>query len=123
MCTVADRKSQNSEPEKKRKGFPPGVSGNPGGRPKKLVEIERMLDAEHRTVENMREVYAKLRELAVNGTLEPKFHGPLVVGEVRKYHAAFMELYLNRVQGPVRDHIDLADAPDEVIAWIEEHLN
>jgi hypothetical protein len=103
----------------------PGTGAlNPGGRPKKLVEIERMLDAEHRTVENLRAVYAKLRELAVEGTDEPKFHEGSVCGYVRRYNSAFMELYLNRVQGPVREiKADLTDAPPEVVEWLAEHLN
>lgn len=37
----------------------PGAgSPNAGGRPRKLREIETMLDEEHRTVENMRPVFA-----------------------------------------------------------------
>ena len=54
--------TENRPPAKKRGGpnmVKGGPSLNPGGRPKKLVEIERMLDAEHRTPENMREVFRK----------------------------------------------------------------
>ena len=116
--------TENKPTEKRRGGFKPGVSGNPGGRPRKLVEIERMLDAEHRTAENLRAVYAKLRELAVDGVEEPKYWEGSVCGYVRRYNSAFMELYLNRVQGPVREiKADLTDAPPEVVEWLAEHLN
>ena len=84
--------------------FPKGVSGNPGGRPRRAGEIEAVLD-EHRIPEKMREVLSKLRELALAG--EP----------------GTMKLYLDRVMGPVRDlDIDLSDAPDEVLAWMRDNL-
>lgn len=116
---------QNKKPARNAKGqLLPGGTANPGGRPKSLREIQRMLDAEHRTVENMREVYAKLRELAVEGWDEPKFHEGAVCGHVRRHSEAYMELYLNRVEGPVREiKADLSDAPPEVVEWLAEHLN
>jgi hypothetical protein len=63
--------------------FPKGVSGNPGGRPRKLYGLEPVLD-EHRSTESVREVLTKLREMALAG--EP----------------AAMRLYLDRILGPVR---------------------
>jgi hypothetical protein len=116
--------ADNKSPEQKRRGgFQPGQSGNPGGRPRKLVEIERMLDAEHRTVEKMRETFALLRQVA-HGVKEAVRYKGKVVGYVMKYDGAWMTLYLNRVLGPLRElQIDLSDAPDDVLAWVEQHLN
>ena len=101
----------------------PGTSPNPGGKPKKLREIEAMLDAEHRTVANMREVFTRLKALALG---EPVFITDKE-GEVKcELHAdaRFMDLYLNRVLGPVKElKIDLSDAPDEVVAYLAEKLH
>src|SRR5580698_9533960 len=93
-------------PPEKRRGNPAWVKGggspNPGGRPKALREIEAMLDSEHRTVENMRETYRRLKELAFAGERD-----------------GFFKLYLERLQGPVREiEIDLDDAPQEVIDYL-----
>jgi hypothetical protein len=85
---------------------------NPGGRPKGIREIEAMLNAEHRTAENMRHVFRELKALALRGD---------------KGDAQYMKLYLERVLGPVKDVEDLdrllADAPPEVVAYIREHFN
>lgn len=100
--------------------FKPGVSPNPGGRPRTLVEIERMLNAEHRNVENMREVFARLRALAMGDVVEvtaPKT-GKVIRVELRAA-PEFMKLYLDRVLGPVREvDVDLESAPPEVIDWL-----
>jgi hypothetical protein len=65
---MADELQKQLAPKRPR-GNPKMVVGgpslNPGGRPKKLVEIEAMLDAEHRTPGNMREVFTRLKELAM----------------------------------------------------------
>lgn len=115
-------------PPEKRKGNPNWVKGgsspNPGGRPKRLVEIEAMLDAEHRTVENMRETYGVLRDCA-----QGKHQGEAVTkdGKVVQYtlppDKGMMELYLNRIQGPLEKlKVDLKDAPEEVVAWVAENV-
>lgn len=116
----ASNGAQSSAPERViGRPFPKGVSGNPGGRRRKLAEIEQMLDAEHRNVDSMREVFARLKALALGEvvTLTGKD------GEVTltlKAAPEFMRLYLERVLGPVKDidDIDLADAPPEVIEWL-----
>lgn len=120
--------AESNKPERKRRNgpgrpFQPGQSGNPGGKPKKLREIENMLDAEHRTVENLRPVYAKLREVAM-GVVKNVWHKGIVCGQEIEYSAAFMDLYLNRVVGPVQEiKVDLSDAPDEVVRYLSEKLN
>lgn len=119
--------SSISEPQKKRGGpgrpFQPGQSGNPGGRPKKLVEIERMLDEEHRTVENIREVFAQLRAMATENVVsitEDKDGNKKE--SVRQPNPAFMQMYLERVMGPVKElELDLSNASDETIRWLAEN--
>lgn len=97
---------QNSTPQRGRP-FRKGVSGNPGGRPKALREIEAMLNAEHRTVANMREVFNTLKLLALRG---------------EKGDSGYAKLYLERVLGPVKDLDDLddllRDAPPEAIEFL-----
>lgn len=80
----------------------PGTSPNPGGRSRRLREIEDMLDAEHRTVENMREAFGQLRAMALGEIVEVKYKGK-VVGIQLKCDPAFMKLYLERILGPVAD--------------------
>lgn len=124
---MADRKPQNRAAARARplppadKRFKPGESGNPGGRPKSIREVEAMLEREHRNVENMREIFDVVRT-AARGVDEPVYYKGEICGHVRKYDSGWMELYLNRVLGPVRDvEIDLSDAPDEVVRWWAEH--
>lgn len=86
-----------------------GYTGNPGGRPKALREIEAMLNAEHRTVANMKEVFATLKVLALRGD---------------KGDSGYAKLYLERILGPVKDiEIDLSDAPPEVVRYLQELRN
>lgn len=112
----------NIPPEKR--GNPDWVKGGPspnaGGRPKKLVEIERMLDAEHRNLDNMREVFKRLKSLAIDeitSTMVTK-KGE-VVEMTRPPDPAFMKLYLERVLGPVKEiEADLSDAPPAVLDYL-----
>lgn len=101
-----------------------GKSGNPGGKPKKLAEIEAMLESEHRNVTNLREVMATLRTVAMGVPKGVYYKGDRVDEEIQ-YDAAFMALYLNRVLGPVKEPLeeeDLRDAPDVVIEWLRVRL-
>lgn len=102
----------------------PGAgSPNAGGRPRKLREIETMLDEEHRTVENMRPVFARLKFLALGEPVEVMFRGSVVRIEL-KADAAFMSLYLDRVLGPMaKGQIDLSDAPQEVVDYLAHKLH
>jgi hypothetical protein len=104
------------------KGSP---SLNPGGRPKKLVEIERMLDEEHRTVANVKEVFAQLKAMATEAVITRHTDKEGNTTEsIRQPNPAFMALYLDRILGPVKElKIDLTDAPDEVVAYQAEKLN
>ena len=119
----------NLPPVKRKRGNPAMVKGgpslNPSGRPKKLVEIERMLDAEHRTVENMKEVFAQLKAMATENVISrwtDKDGGEHE--SIRQPNPAFMAMYLDRILGPVKElKLDLADAPEEVVTWLAENLN
>lgn len=118
---------QNTGPDERPKALNPigqkGYTGNPGGRPRKLREIEAMLDEEHRTVENMRPVFARLKFLALGEPVEVTFRGAVVRIEL-KADAAFMSLYLDRVLGPMaRGQIDLSDAPQEVVDYLAHKLH
>jgi hypothetical protein len=103
--------------------FKPGNRMNPGGRPKVLREIEAMLDKEHRNVQNMREVFERLKALALGEVVTVK--GPDGQTDVElQADPAFMKLYLERVLGPVKDlEIDMTDWPDEVVKWWAEYRN
>lgn len=96
----------------------PGVSPNPGGKPRKMREIEAMIDAEWRTVEEVRTGFLTLRDLAFNGVRNPVFNGKGdVVGEKVTHHPAFLEMWFNRILGPVKElDLDFSDAPD---GWLE----
>lgn len=117
-----------TDPSKKRKRgpgrpFKPGETGNAGGRPKSIREVEKMLDAEHRNPEKMRETFDLIRKVA-HGVDEPVYYRGEVCGHIRKYQGGWMELYLNRVLGPIRDiEVDLEDAPPEVVEWLRENIH
>lgn len=81
----------------------PGYTANPGGKPRKLVEIENMLDAEHRTVENMREVFTRLKALAMGEVVEVRNDKGVVVDVQLRAHPGFMQLYIRRLLGPESD--------------------
>jgi hypothetical protein len=103
-----------SEPEQTKvigRPFPKGVSGNPGGQSKQMAAIQRMLDAEHRNVENVREGMNILRKLAFHGVTNDVYFMGAVCGQKTEYSAAFMDLYWNRVLGPVKK----ADLAEELV--------
>lgn len=102
----------------------PGASPNPGGRPRKLVEIERMLDAEYRDVASMRENFQVLRKLALQGCTNEVFDKEgRVCGEKTTYHPAYMAMLLDRLIGPVTaPAIDLSDVPEDELKVLREKL-
>jgi hypothetical protein len=118
--------SESTAPESERPAhlWKPGQSGNPGGRPKKLVAIERMLDEDFRNVDKMREHFKRLEKLAFDDqtrTVMGKY-GPCDITEPP--NPAFTKLYLERVLGPVKEiEPDLSDAPDEVIDYLRGKLS
>lgn len=104
---MTDDDRGSSEPSESRTTtgqFAKGVSGNPGGRPRKLIALEAALD-EHRTAENLREVLSLLRKSALSG------------------EAGAMKLYLDRIFGPAKEVgyfvalEDIANAPTEVLEY------
>jgi len=126
---MADRvDSQKVPPVKKGGPFKPGYDerrGKSGGRPRAVLEIERMLDAEHRTPDNMREVFTRLKELAMEDIITAHTDEKGVEHVTRRPpNPAFMSLYLERTLGPVKDlDIDLSDAPVEVVRWWADKVN
>jgi hypothetical protein len=67
--------------------FPPGTSGNPGGRSKRLRELDAAIAAKHDAA-TVLDVIGKLRELALAGDVQAA------------------KAYLDRVAGPVRPDDD-----------------
>jgi hypothetical protein len=77
--------------------------GTSGGRPRSIREIEEMLDAEHRTLDKMREVFGKLRSLALDEVVRVFMDKKGEAHETTEPpDPAFMRLYLDRVLGPVK---------------------
>lgn len=101
-----------------------GPSPNPGGKPRKLVEIEKMLDEEFRDVDSTRENYQKLRELALEGVTNDVFCASgACVGTKTTHHPAYMEQLFNRLYGPIREvPVDLRDATDEFLTELRGRL-
>lgn len=107
--------SQNNAAEPAKapgRGFPPGVSGNPGGRPRKVRELEAaILNAE--TPERVREVVDAMRNLALEGN---------------KASPAAAKVYFGvigiRTEGNKdEDFADvLKDAPPEVLDYLRTKL-
>lgn len=106
-----------------------GHTPNPGGRPKKLREIEKMLNTEHRDVEKMREVFSRLRSLAMGEAVIVPYvnaEGEFALKCELKADARFMQLYLDRLLGPAKafdDSIDFSTAPAEVLAWLQKYFS
>ena len=115
-------------PQKRGRGNPAWVKGgnspNPSGRPKALQEIQRMLDTQHRSLQNMTEVFQRLRALAMGETILVPYwneQGEFQLKCELKADARFMQLYLDRLLGPAKafdEDMDLSDAPAEVIEYL-----
>lgn len=110
-------------------------SPNPSGRPKVLQEIQHMLNTEHRNLDKMREVFARLRALAMGEMiLVPYITADGTNVELKaeiKADARFMQLYLDRLLGVASKPLDadedneefierlFADAPPETIEFLK----
>lgn len=130
---------ENIPVEKRNRGNPAWVKGggspNPGGRPKALAEIQRMLDEEHRNVSSMREVFARLKSFAIGeSVIVPHLTDDGTRLELKAEVQAdprFMALYLAYVVGPpkpVENELPaqlqeiLKDAPPEVMRYLVSAL-
>jgi hypothetical protein len=84
-----------------------------------------MLDAEFRDVASIREAFTVLRKLALQGVTNDVFDKEgAVCGSKTTHHPAYMEMFLNRLMGPVKDlEIDLSDAPEEALSYLREKLS
>jgi hypothetical protein len=100
-----------------------GPSPNPGGKPRKLVEIEKMLDEEFRDVASTRENYRVLRKLALQGAENEMFTPTGAPYTKTTFHPAYMEQLFNRLYGPIREvPVDLTDATDEFLAELRARV-
>lgn len=66
--------------------FAPGTSGNPGGRPRRLLDLEAALQEAH-DASTVLAVIEKLRAMALRGNVQAA------------------KVYLDRVAGPIRDDL------------------
>lgn len=80
-----------------------------------------MLERDHRNPKKMARTFKLIRRVA-HGVDEPVYYQGAICGYKRKYDAGWMELYLNRVLGPVREPIDLSDAPPEVLDYLADKM-
>lgn len=84
-----------------------------------------MLDDEHRTVANIREVFDRLKALALGEVVTVPIPGGDGATRIElRAQPEFMKTYLDRILGPVKALIsdeDLADAPDAVIEWLRRN--
>lgn len=103
----------------------PGTSPNPGGKPRKMREIESLIDAEFRTYEEVRQGYLVLRDLAFLGVKNPAFNSKgEIVGEKTTHHPAYLEMWFNRIVGPVKDlDLDFSDATPEELDYVRRKFN
>lgn len=88
--------AENSTAEPERRGpgrpFPKGTSGNPGGRPRRVRELEAAIEEAHAGPKAL-EVIDKLRDLALGGDVQAA------------------KAYLDRVLGPARARADVLPIP------------
>lgn len=84
-----------------------------------------MLDSEFRNVESVREAMTALRKHAIQGVTRDVWHKGEVVGQETEYTPAYMEMYLNRILGPVKEQVseeDLSELSDEALQEVREKL-
>lgn len=106
--------------------LPGQKSLNPrGGKSKRVRNFEIMLNNEHRNLDKMRELFARLRALAMGEVvLIPHVgtDGELISLQAKlKADPAFMKLYLDRLLGPAKafdSDMDFSDAPREVLEYL-----
>lgn len=129
--------SKSLEGRDERGRLTKGHTANPGGRPKPLVEIQRMLDEEHRNLPAMRETFARLRNFALGEAvivphLTPDGTAIELKAEI-KADPRFMALYLAYVVGrppeaeskqdlPAQLQEILKNAPPEVMTYLLNEL-
>lgn len=104
-----------------------GQTANPGGRPKRVREFERMLVKEHLNLDSMRALFERLRALAMGEVVIVPVvtaSGEMQLTAKLEADPAFMKLYLDRLLGPVKAKDDelpadfFADAPTEVLEFL-----
>lgn len=105
--------------------FAKGNRANPyGARGKKIKEFQKLLNNEHLDIDKMRELFNRLRALAMGEIiLVPVVTAQGTMEMVCKLEAdaRFMQLYLDRLLGPAKaidEDMDLSDAPAEVIEYL-----
>jgi hypothetical protein len=104
--------------------FLPGQSPNPGGKPKKMREIEAMIDSEFRTVDEVRQGYLVLRDHAFLGFKNPVYSPQgKVIGEKTTHVPAYLEMWFNRIVGPVKElDLDFSDADPAFLDYMRDKL-
>lgn len=117
--------AQNSEQQRRVVGrpWPKGTSGNPGGRTKKLRELDAEIERLH-AGQNVLDVLERLREIAMGHEIEVSKgeDGPVVAYAVTKVQVEAAKVYLNRVMGPVAPNQHAGDVDDVEGRSLEELL-
>jgi hypothetical protein len=75
----------------------------PWSRNTRRRRIERMLHNEFATVDEMRATFVQLKSLALEGTEKGIYWQGSLVGREREFQTGYMQMWLDRLIGPVRN--------------------
>jgi hypothetical protein len=101
----------------------PGTSPNPGGRSRKQVEMEAILDDELRSPEEVRETLRCLKTLAREGTEKGVYFKGVLVATEREFAVGYMQMLLDRTLGPVKEiPVDLSGVSESALAELRQVL-
>ena len=92
----------------------------PWSRKTQRARVERMIQREFATVDTMRATMVKLQSLALEGTEKGIYHQGQLVGREREFQTGYMQMWLDRTQGPVLKDEQIEKAVEKRLAEMLE---